>query len=154
MAETVVRNEYGEVVFVQTPAPSTLESATTLSTPQLAAEHYLKSLQGTLGLEGTRMAGDPVLEGAGEVPVAEFHSEKDIAGTKVVVYQQTVLGLDVFGARLGMQMDGDSLTLESVQSSMHAEVQVENPGARSEGGTRKVSGHGQRQDRTPGRAAL
>ncbi|KAF0116634.1 MAG: hypothetical protein FD150_336 [Rhodobacteraceae bacterium] len=139
MAETVVRNEYGEVVFVQAPAPSTLESATTLSTPQLAADHYMKSLQGMLGLEGTRMASDPALEGAGDVPVAEFHSEKDIAGTKVVVYQQTMMGLDVFGARLGMQMDGDSMALESVQSSMHAEVQVENPGARADGGTRKVS---------------
>lgn len=139
MAETVVRNEYGEVVFVQAPEASTLESATTLSTPQLAAEHYLKSLQGSLGLEGTRMAGDAALEGADDVPVAEFHSEKDIAGTKVVVYQQTAMGLDIFGARLGMQMDGDSLTLESVQSSMHAEVQVENPDARADGGTRKVS---------------
>jgi hypothetical protein len=139
MAETVVRNEYGEVVFVQAPEASTLESARTLSTPQLAADHYIKSMQGMLGLEGTRMAGDPVLESAGDVPVAEFHSEKDIAGTKVVVYQQTMLGLDVFGARLGMQMDGASLTLESVQSSMHAEVQVENPGARVDGGTRKVS---------------
>ncbi len=139
MAETVVRNEYGEVVFVQAPAPSTLESATTLSTPQLAADHYMKSLQGTLGLEATRLASDPALESAGDAPVAEFHSEKDIAGTKVVVYQQTVMGLDVFGARLGMQMDGDSMALESVQSSMHAEVEVENPGARMEGGTRKVS---------------
>ncbi|MCU0903213.1 MAG: hypothetical protein MUE83_04990 [Tabrizicola sp.] len=139
MAETVVRNEYGEVVFVQAPAASTLESATTLSTPQLAAEHYMKSLQSTLGLEGTRLASDPVLESAGDVPVAEFHSEKDIVGTKVVVYQQTMMGLDVFGARLGMQMNGDSMALESVQSSMHAEVQVENPGAKVDGGTRKVS---------------
>lgn len=139
MAETVVRNEYGEVVFVQGPEASTLESATTLSTPQLAADHYMKSLQDTLGLAGTRLAGDPALEGAGDVPVAEFQSEKDIAGTKVVVYQQTVMGLDVFGARLGMQMDGESLALESVQSSMHAEVEVENPGALAEGGTRKVS---------------
>ena len=139
MAETVVRNEYGEVVFVQAPEASTLESATTLSTPQLAADHYMKSLQGIMGLEGTRLAGDPALEGAGDQPVAEFQSEKDIAGTKVVVYQQTAMGLDIFGARLGMQMDGDSLTLESVQSSMHAEVQVENPGARAEGGPRKVS---------------
>lgn len=139
MAETVVRNEYGEVVFVQSPAPSTLESATTLSTPQLAADHYMKSMQATLGLEGTKLAGDAALEGAGDMPVAEFHSEKDIAGTKVVVYQQTMMGLDVFGARLGMQMDGDSMALESVQSSMHAEIEVENPDARAEGGTRKVN---------------
>ncbi|NHB75990.1 hypothetical protein [Rhodobacter calidifons] len=139
MAETVVRNEYGEVVFVQGPEASTLESATTLSTPQLAAEHYMKSLQGTLGLAGTRLAGEPVPEGAGDSPVAEFQSEKDIAGTKVVVYRQTVLGLDVFGARLGMQMNGDSLALESVQSSMHAEIRVENPSALAEGGPRKVS---------------
>lgn len=139
MTETVVRNEYGEVVFVQAPAPSTLESATTLSTPQLAAEHYMRTLQGTLGLEGTRMAGDAALESAGDMPVAEFQSEKDIAGTKVVVYQQTVLGLDVFGARLGMQMAGDSMALESVQSSMHAEVKVENPEARVAGGKGKVT---------------
>jgi len=139
MAETVVRNEYGEVVFVQDPAPSTLESAPTLSTPQLAADHYMKSLQATLGLEATKLAADPAPEGAGDVPVAEFHSEKDIAGTKVVVYQQRMMGLDVFGARLGMQMDGDSMALQSVQSSMHADIDVENPDARVEGGNRKVS---------------
>lgn len=138
MAETVVRNEYGEVVFVQAPEASTLESATTLSTPQLAAEHYMKSLQDTLGLAGTRLAGDPALEGAGDTPVAEFQSERDVAGTKVVVYQQKIMGLDVFGARLGMQMDGESLALESVQSSMHAEIEVENPAALAPAGTRKL----------------
>jgi zinc metalloprotease ZmpB len=139
MAETIVRNEYGEVVFVQAPAPSILESAATLSTPQGAAEHYLKSLQADLGLQATRLAGDPAREAAVDVPVAEFQSEKDIAGTKVVVYQQSVLGLEVFGARLGMQINGDSLALESVQSSMHATVKVENPDARAEDGPAKVS---------------
>ncbi len=141
MTQTVVRNEYGEVVFLQDPAPTMLESTAILATPQLAAEHYLRSLQGTLGLGETRMGSDDVVpESAAAAPVAEFQTEKDIAGTKVVVYKQTVLGLDVFGASLGMQMNGGSMALESVQSSMHAEVEVENPDARAKAeGTRKVA---------------
>lgn len=139
MSEISVRNEYGEVVFLQDAVVPVLESATALSTPQLAADYYLKSLQDALGLEGTKLASDPALESVSEMPVAEFHLERDIPGAKVVVYQQTILGLDVFGARLGMQMDGESLALESVQSSMHSAITVENPSARADGGPRKVT---------------
>ncbi|UVC19420.1 hypothetical protein [Mesorhizobium onobrychidis] len=106
------------------------------------AEFYLRGLRGELGLAGTSLASDlgAGLESAGSEPVMDFRQEKDIAGTKVVVYQQEVMGLDVFGATLGLQMDGDSLEPQSLQSAMHANVTIENPSAKSDAaGTRKVT---------------
>ncbi|HMQ91894.1 MAG TPA: hypothetical protein PKA33_02775 [Amaricoccus sp.] len=131
MTDSVIRNEYGEVVYFQHPAPPALESAAPLATPQQVAEWYLRSMRGELGLSGTRLADDGVVpESAVAEPIMEFQSEKDVAGTKVVVYKQTILGLDVFDARLGMNIDEESLSLESLQSSMHGSVVIENPSAR------------------------
>ncbi len=133
MAGTVIKNEYGEVVFMQDPTPPSFESAGALATPQQVADHYLRGMRGEMGLAGTTLESDQPsagLESASPQPVMTFKSEKDIAGTKVVVYQQQVMGLEVFGATLGMQMDGESLTPHSMQSSMHSNVVIENPEAR------------------------
>lgn len=59
-------------------------------------------------------------------PVVEFDAVTDVAGTKVVVYKQTMIGLDVFGVTLGRQSNSDSLAIESELSSMRAEVELEN----------------------------
>ncbi|MEZ5716234.1 MAG: hypothetical protein R3D85_14415 [Paracoccaceae bacterium] len=142
MTDTVIKNEYGEVVFLKNPTPPQLESAAPMATPQQVAEFYLRGMRGEMGLAGTALAGDggPGLEGAGDRPVMSFRNEKDIAGTKVVVYQQEAMGLDVFGATLGMQMDGDSLEPQSLQSAMHGSVAIRNPETRVEkDGTRKVT---------------
>jgi len=90
-------------------------------------------MRGEAGLDGNLIEDDPStqLEGAQSQPLLTFENEKDIAGTKVVVYRQTVMGLDVFGARLGMSMDGESLTMTSLQSSVHGSVMIENPTALS-----------------------
>ena len=50
-----------------------------------------------------------------------------MADTKVVVYKQTVVGLDVFEATMGMQVDQATMSLEAVQSSMHGSITLENP---------------------------
>lgn len=134
MPETVIRNEYGEVVYAERPAAPTLESAVPLVTPQQVADHYLRTMRAEVGLAGTQMADDRAgaLETAAEAPVMEFASEKEIAGTTVVVYQQKAMGLEVFEAVLGMQIATDTLALDSMQSSMHATIDVENPGALSD----------------------
>lgn len=129
MADSPIRNEYGETVYVQKPDAPRLESAVPFATPQQVADWFLRTNRAVLGLERSSLAGDAVREGAGAVPRVEFASEKDIAGNKVVVYKQTVIGLDVFGAQLGMQVDSSSLALESVQSSMHGAITIENPDA-------------------------
>lgn len=132
MADSVIRNEYGEVVFVQHPAAPALESARTPATAQQVADHYLRTMRAEFGLTGARIADDGAggLESASATPVLEFASEKEIAGNSVVVYRQTVMGLEVFGAVIGLQIDGQSLALESAQSSVHAAVTIENPEAR------------------------
>lgn len=142
MTDTIIKNEYGEVVFLRNPTTSALESAAPLVTPQQVAEHYLRGMRGEIGLAGTGLAGEstPALEGTAAQPVMEFRIEKDISGTKVVVYQQEIMGLDVFGATLGVQMDGDSLEPQSMQSSMHGIVTIENAKALSDiDETRKVT---------------
>lgn len=142
MTQDILRNEYGEVVYLKDPTATGLESASPMVTPQQVAEFYLRGLRGELGLVGTQMASDPGagLETASPQPVMDFRQEKDIAGTKVVVYQQRVMGLDIFGATLGLQMDGDSLQPQSLQSAMHATVVIENPEALADKpGTRKLT---------------
>ncbi len=142
MSDTIIKNEYGEIVFLRNPTPSGLESAAPMVTPQQVAEFYLQGMRGEMGLASTAIAGAgaPAAEGAAPQPVMSFSTEKDVAGTKVVVYQQEVMGLDVFGATLGMQMDGDSLEPQSLQSSMHGAVVIENPDELSDSQkTRKVT---------------
>lgn len=141
MADSVIRNEYGEVVYVQRPAPPPVAMISPLATPQQVADFYLRSMREEFGLEGSRVA-DEAADGlrADDSPVLEFESEKDLPGSPVVVYRQTVTGLEIFGATVGFQIDGRSLALESTQSSAHAHVEIENPGARSTAAeTRKVS---------------
>ncbi len=134
MANDTIRNEYGEVVYLTNPTQPKIESAVLLTTPQQVADWYLRAMRGEAGLAGNLMEDDPAtqLEGAQSQPLLTFENEKDIAGTKVVVYRQTVMGLDVFGARLGMSMDGGSLTMTSLQSSVHGSVMIENPTALSD----------------------
>ncbi len=131
MTDTIIKNEYGEVVYLQNPTPPGLESAGAMATPQQVAEFFLRGMRVEIGLGNTSLTGEggPGLEGATDQPVMEFRTEKDIAGTKVIVYQQKVMGLDVFGATLGMQMDGESLEPQSLQSAMHGKVAIENPEA-------------------------
>ncbi len=134
MADNIIRNEYDEVVYMTNPTQPMMESAVNLSTPQQVADWYLRSMRGEAGLGGNLMESDPAsrAESAQPQPVLTFQNEKDIGGTKVVVYQQTVMGLDVFGARIGMSMDGDSLAMTSLQSSAHGTVLIENAPAFSD----------------------
>jgi zinc metalloprotease ZmpB len=142
-----IRNEYGEVVFAQLTQPARPTArggapsagGALLGTAQQVAEHTMRTMRDQLGLGGSMLAAD-ALGARGGVPVVEFVTEKDIAGTKVVVYRQTIDGLEVFEASLGMQMDAQSLTPQTAQSSIHGTVTIENPGAKkAAASTRDVS---------------
>lgn len=134
MVDNVIRNDYGEVVYLTNPTQPMFESAVPLATPQQVADWYLRAMRDEAGLAGNMMEGDAAaqLESTQPQPVLTFQNEKDISGTKVVVYQQTVMGLDVFGARIGISLDGESLTMTSLQSSAHSSVMIENPTALSD----------------------
>lgn len=131
MVDTMIRNEYNETVYVQRPDQE-LEGLTAGATPQQVAESFLRTSLPTMGLEQSALPGGAELESVDNdpsVPRIEFATEKDVADTKVVVYKQTVAGLDVFEATMGLQVDGSTLQLEAVQSSMHGSIVIENPAA-------------------------
>lgn len=130
MSDSVIKNEYGETVFILQPDMTRPAGVTASSaTPQQVADAYLRANLPDLGLAQSMLADESVPAGATVVPVVEFTAEKDVAGNKVVVYRQTVIGLEVFGARLGMQVDASAFAVESVQSSMHGQISLQNADA-------------------------
>jgi hypothetical protein len=133
MAESVIQNEYNETVYVHRPDPVPEMGLAAAATPQQVAESFLRASLGTLGLEQSTLDGGvglAALDSDFSTAKIEFATEKDVADTKVVVYKQTVAGLDVFEATMGMQVDASTMSLEAVQSSMHGSITVENPTAR------------------------
>ncbi len=130
MTENVIRNEYGEVVFFGYSTPQESASRIAGATPQQIANQFIREHKSEMNLTSARIDADfrddeEAVGSAG--PVIAFESEKDIAGAQVVVYKQTVLGLDVFNASMGVQIDSSSMNVASMQSSMHAEIEIENP---------------------------
>ncbi|WP_353828163.1 hypothetical protein [Agromyces sp. SYSU T0242] len=142
MADSVVRNEYGEVVFVQRPSAPGARALVPNATAQQVADYYLRTMPEEIGLADARLVDtDEAPRGtAGRAPALEFATEREIAGNPVVVYRQTAMGLEVFGATVGFQIDGRTMELESTQSSAHGSVEIENPEALQPAGeTRKVT---------------
>lgn len=134
MAEFVIHNEYGETVHVQKPDLPSGVGLADPSTPQQAAENFLLAERELMGLGGSTVHGvpaDPGLAAGGEPPEVVVTGEREVASAKVVVYRQYLQGLEIFGATMGVQLQPDDLTVLAVQSSMHGQVVVENPGARS-----------------------
>lgn len=141
MSEAMIQNEYGETVYVQRPDEGDEALTGGRTTPQLVAESFLRSQLPMLGLEQSAPPGQPAFRsnGDGSRPQIEFATEKDVADTKVVVYKQTVAGLDVFEATMGMQVDQATMSLEAVQSSMHGSITLENPSAVSDAAERTLT---------------
>lgn len=131
MAEKVIRNEYGEIVFFGYSTPRDMGFELSGGTAQQVANQFIREAMPQMDLAGTRLEND-LMRGEEEVsakgPVIALDSEKDIVGTKVLVYKQKVLGLDVFEAQVSVQIDGGSMAVASMQSSAHASVDVVNPG--------------------------
>lgn len=138
MADAGIQNEYGETVYLHRPDEGDRFDETggreAAGTPQQVANSFLRANLATLGLQQSALPSDAALRedtGGTPTPQIEFATEKDVADTKVVVYKQTVAGLDVFEATMGMQVDASTMSLEAVQSSMHASITLENPTARA-----------------------
>jgi hypothetical protein len=134
MTEHIVRNEYGEVVLVSHPQHKARAEAFTGETPTQIANWYLRQNAAKLGLTQSRMEDDAVsLAEASRTndPVICFCREKNIAGSTVVVYEQTVMGLPIFDARIGVHIDASEKAVTSAQSSMHGRVTVANPEQKS-----------------------
>ena len=133
MPDQVIHNEYGEVVFYGKP-PAEVSVArgagAALQTAQQVANAFLRENLPALNLSDVQLEDDLAARGAESVeniPVVTFTAEKDIAGAKVVVYKQKALGIDVFEARLGVQIDARSMNVASLQSSVHAAIDIQNP---------------------------
>jgi hypothetical protein len=137
MPDNIIKNEYGEVVHFSSStlpertADMRAESAIGVQgrTAQQVANQFIRDHLSSFSLSRTQLEND--LLGAAEStsasgPVLSFKAEKEIAGAKVVVYQQKSLGIDVFNAKLGVQIDGASMNVASMQSSAHAEINVLN----------------------------
>jgi len=130
MADDVIRNEYGEIVFMGStdsrPRGLDLDGQTVQQVAnQFIRDNMSQMNMGTARLENDLMTGRDSTSSAH--PVVAFESEKNIAGTTVVVYRQRVLGLDVFEAQMGVRVDDASMAVASMQSSIHGDVDVSNP---------------------------
>jgi len=142
MQQEPIRNKYGETILLPVETEErydesgeglALELATAGSmnagTPSQVADEFLrKSLPG-MGLGSTYLAGDDTAALTEAVtPTASIHysHERDVAGSTVVVYNQLVLGLPVFNARIGVDIDQSTLKVVSAQSSVHGNVVVVN----------------------------
>jgi zinc metalloprotease ZmpB len=132
MAENIIRNQYGEAVFVDRPRVKPPATSLAGTTPTQIANKYLKENLDNLGLVQSRMDDDEAAltnEGRRNDPIIRFSQEKKIGRSTVVVYDQFVMGLLIFDARIGVQIDSSAMTVTSAQSSMHGSVEVRNPNA-------------------------
>ena len=126
-----VHNEYGETVLLtQTGAEASVQAALTGGeTPAQIANAFIEGNLRDLGLERSRMEADEngLSEANGSpTPSICYSHERDVLGSTVVVYDQMVMGLPIFDARIGVHIDSRSNAVTSAQSSMHAQVQIVN----------------------------
>ena len=143
MADNTIRNEYGEIVFIGSPTPTSDELSRSIQTVQQVANQFVRERMPQMNLGGAQLEND-LQTGRSAVPslapVVSFESEKNVAGATVVVYKQKVRGIDVFEAQLGVRIDEASMAVASMQSSMHGAIEVQNPDQVEEGDKkRKVS---------------
>ena len=128
MSDQLIRSQRGRELFANHPtgkiAPKTLEGGTATQ----IADWYIEQHRETLELTRSRTEGEVSrLRGADDDLHLVFAREDDLCGSKVVVYDQMVMGLPIFGARLGVHIVPAELAVISAQSSMHDSVNVINP---------------------------
>jgi zinc metalloprotease ZmpB len=132
MAKNIIRNSYGEAVFADYSRDEAQASSLRGASPTQIANSYLERKLGELGLSTSRVeTNEAALSDVSRQrdPIIRFSNEKKIGGTTVVVYEQYVLGLPIFDARIGVQIEPSAMTVTSAQSSMHGIVDVQNSGA-------------------------
>lgn len=134
MSEQTIRNEYGEVVLISHPRRKDSSEALTGETPTQIANRYIRQNMAAMGLTQSRMEDDETsLSDVSRVddPIICFSHEKDVAGSRVVVYDQKVMELLILGAGIGVHIDSVGMAVTSAQSSLHGHVQVANPDQKS-----------------------
>ena len=134
MSEQTIRNEYGEVVLISHPRRKDSSQGLTGETPTQIANGYIRQNMATMGLTQSRMEDDETSlsdVSRADDPIICFSHEKDVAGSRVVVYDQKVMGLLIFGAGIGVHIDSAGLAVTSAQSSLHGQVHVANPDQKS-----------------------
>ncbi|QHQ34232.1 hypothetical protein [Algicella marina] len=133
MSETIIRNKYGEVEHMTFDAPMAVPDGFAGASPTIMANWALKELMGQMGLEKTRMDSDPAAEDAkrADEPILRMVKEKPLPGTMMVVYEQEAMGMPVFGAKVGIRIAEETKAVTSLQSSVHAGIDVQNPKAKS-----------------------
>lgn len=134
MSEVVKKNEYGEVVymggFAAAPPVAGLTAPTAIQTANAFLEQHLEQI----GISQSRLENDEaglIASDREGDPIIVVAKEKGMIGATVVVYQQEVLGLPVFNATIGVQINDDSMSVAAMQSAAHANVVVANPAARA-----------------------
>ncbi len=139
MIDQKIRNRYGDVVFVNETSPVGMVSADMAAmaggaTTTQIAEDFLRENIAELGLAESSFQGDASLAGAAadgaSGPVICYSHQKEVGDTSVVVYDQFVMDLPIFDARIGVQVDELVKAVSAAQSSMHSHVEVANPEAR------------------------
>lgn len=129
MKESVIRNKYGEVTHFSHPPRIAKQADFDGATPAQVAEAYLTENKQRLGLAQGRIANVEDATKFSEDPdatVISYLKEKDITGSTLVIFQQSTMGLNIFNARTGVHVNNADMTVNSVQSSMHASVKITN----------------------------
>ena len=134
MSEQIIRNEYGDVVLISHSQRELGSDGLTGETPTQIANRYIKQKMAIMGLSQSRIEDDEAsLSGVSRVddPIICFSIEKSIAGSTIVVYEQMVMGLPIFGAGIGVHIDSVGMGVTSAQSSMHGQVRIANADQKS-----------------------
>ena len=134
MSNDIIRNEYGEVVFMSSSEKGARAAGLAGQTHIQIANSYLRQNMTEMGLLESRLEDDEaslVDASRSNDPVISVAREKDIAGTRVVVYDQSVNGMDVFDAHMGVQIENETMAVTSLQSSIHQQIRIVNPQAKS-----------------------
>ena len=108
--------------------------ASPATTPQLVAADYLGSFADLLQITPAELSNLGSSPSSAPEPAAvelRYGGEKSQFDSTTVAYEQTALGLPVFGAGLAVQMRTSPYRVMSSQSTRHSDVHVEPPLAES-----------------------
>lgn len=106
--------------------------ASAARTPQLVASEYLHAYSDLLELPASELSNLGAAPSREPIDVGvelRYLGEKMQFDTATVAYDQTVLGLPVFGAGVAVQMMTEPFRVLSSQSTQHPGVRVERPNA-------------------------
>ena len=134
MSDDIIRNEYGEVVFMSSTGTGARVAGLDGQTHIQVANSYVRQHMAEMGLLESRLEDDEAAfrdASRENDPVISVAREKDIAGARVVVYEQSIDGMAVYDAHMGVQITEQTMAVTSLQSSMHQRINIVNPKAKS-----------------------